>query len=128
MIRTAFVILLAWTGVATAQDAVAVTDANGAVLRSLDKVNGATADYALNSMQSATIGSLLVTLESCRYPTANPSGDAFAKIVVRDISEGQILFDGLMVASSPALNALDHRRYDVWVLRCMTPEADTDNG
>ena len=28
------------------------------------------------------------------------------------------LFDGWMIASSPALSALDHPRYDVWVLRC----------
>ena len=27
-----------------------------------------------------------------------------------------------MVTSSPALSALDHARYDVWVLRCVTPE------
>jgi hypothetical protein len=27
-----------------------------------------------------------------------------------------------MVASSPALSALDHPRYDVWVLRCDYPE------
>jgi len=25
-----------------------------------------------------------------------------------------------MIASSPALNALDHPRYDVWVMRCTT--------
>ena len=27
-----------------------------------------------------------------------------------------------MMASSPALSALEHPRYDVWVLRCVTPE------
>ncbi|MGB0800115.1 MAG: DUF2155 domain-containing protein, partial [Planktomarina sp.] len=27
---------------------------------------------------------------------------------------------GWMVASSPALNALEHPRYDIWVLRCKT--------
>jgi len=31
------------------------------------------------------------------------------------------VFKGWMIASSPALNALDHPRYDVWVLRCITP-------
>jgi len=29
-------------------------------------------------------------------------------------------FDGWMIASAPALNALDHARYDVWVMRCKT--------
>lgn len=27
-----------------------------------------------------------------------------------------------MTASSPALSALDHPRYDVWVLRCDVPD------
>ncbi|MGB1970407.1 MAG: DUF2155 domain-containing protein, partial [Paracoccaceae bacterium] len=35
-------------------------------------------------------------------------------------------FMGWMVASSPALNPLDHRRYDVWVLRCAMSEASTE--
>lgn len=30
-------------------------------------------------------------------------------------------FSGWMVASSPALSALEHPRYDVQVLRCLTP-------
>ena len=33
------------------------------------------------------------------------------------------LFSGWMLASSPALSALDHPRYDVWVLSCVLPEA-----
>ena len=32
----------------------------------------------------------------------------------------QPVFSGWMIASSPALNALDHARYDVWVMRCKT--------
>ncbi|MCW8843320.1 MAG: DUF2155 domain-containing protein, partial [Rhodobacteraceae bacterium] len=35
------------------------------------------------------------------------------------------LFQGWMIASSPALSALDHPRYDVWVLRCKTPVAES---
>ncbi len=30
------------------------------------------------------------------------------------------LFSGWMLASAPALNAMDHPRYDVWALRCIT--------
>ncbi|MGB0439332.1 MAG: DUF2155 domain-containing protein [Paracoccaceae bacterium] len=30
------------------------------------------------------------------------------------------VFEGWIIASSPALNAMDHARYDVWVLRCNT--------
>ena len=32
--------------------------------------------------------------------------------------EARQIFKGWMFASSPALSALDHPRYDVWVLSC----------
>lgn len=61
-----------------------------------------------------------VTLSDCRYPTDNPTGDAFAFVTVREKADPAIWFEGWMIASSPALSALDHSRYDVWVLRCIT--------
>jgi len=63
-------------------------------------------------------GRLSVDLRECRYPAANPTGDAYAYLSVRDVRTNAGLFDGWMIASAPALNALDHMRYDVWVLRC----------
>ena len=33
-------------------------------------------------------------------------------------ADRETLFEGWMIASSPALMALDHPRYDVWALRC----------
>ena len=44
-------------------------------------------------------------------------------ISISDAGVSTPVFAGWMVASSPALSALDHARYDVWVLRCVTPEA-----
>ncbi|NIZ14535.1 DUF2155 domain-containing protein [Phaeobacter sp. HF9A] len=87
-------------------------------LRGLDKVNGKSIDVDLQTGASAEVFGLLVTLRECRYPAENPTGDAFAYLTIRDPDGGQVFFDGWMIASSPALNALDHRRYDVWVLRC----------
>ena len=92
----------------------------GAVLRALDKVSGETADLELPAGYSGQIFGLEVGLTECRYPAGNPAGDAFAYLVIRDIDHNSAAFAGWMVASSPALNALDHSRYDVWVLRCMT--------
>lgn len=87
-------------------------------LRGLDKVNGKSIDVEVQTGGTAEIFGLIVTLRECRYPTENPSGDAFAYLTIRDRQDGKVFFDGWMIASSPALNALDHRRYDVWVLRC----------
>lgn len=94
--------------------------ATGALLRGLDKVSGTPIDFSMKVGDTVELGRLRVTLGECRYPTDNPSGDAYAWLVIRDGNDDQTTFEGWMIASSPALNALDHQRYDVWVLRCTT--------
>ncbi|WP_296423968.1 DUF2155 domain-containing protein [Yoonia sp.] len=102
---------------AAAQD---VTTAQGGVVRVLDKLTGAITDLSLRAGEAGGLGYLDVTLNQCRYPTANPSGDAYAEVVVRYRDAPEPVFAGWILASSPALHAMDHPRYDVWVLRCMT--------
>ncbi len=92
----------------------------GAVLRGLDKVNGITTDIEMRNGSSARLGRMQVDMGECRYPEGDPSADAFAFITIRDGVQVDPLFSGWMVASAPALNALDHPRYDIWVLRCKT--------
>jgi hypothetical protein len=46
------------------------------------------------------------------------AADAYAFLRIRDVREDTARFSGWMFASSPALSALDHPRYDVWVLSC----------
>ncbi|MAM61496.1 DUF2155 domain-containing protein [uncultured Maritimibacter sp.] len=106
--------------VTTVQEGPEVTSGTGAVLRGLDKLAGSSIDLDLSEGETGELGWLQVTLAECRYPTDNPQGDAFAHLVIRDGNEEQALFDGWMVASSPALSALDHSRFDVWVMRCTT--------
>ncbi len=110
---------LAWPAVA---EAVRTGVGTGAVLRTLDKVSGEVIDVEMAAGQTMAYGPLQVTLHECRYPANNRSGDAFGLIQIVDARAVEELFAGWMVASSPALNALEHRRYDVWVLRCITDE------
>ena len=98
----------------------AVNAGTGALLRALDKLNAKVTDMSLRNGQSQTLGLIEVTLEECRYPSGNPSGDAYAFLVIRQAGVPEPVFRGWMVASSPALNPLDHARFDVWVLRCTT--------
>lgn len=107
-------------GAAAAQQAPEAATAPGAVLRLLDKTVGAVTDVELRQGETAQVGALSVTLAECRYPSDNPAGDAFAHLAVHYRDAATPVFDGWMIASSPALNALDHPRYDVWVLRCTT--------
>ncbi len=41
-----------------------------------------------------------------------------------DLSEGAKIYSGWMFASSPALNALQHSVYDIWVIDCKTVAVD----
>jgi hypothetical protein len=93
----------------------------GAVLRGLDKMTGQRVDVTAPTGSAAMIGKLSVTLWECRYPEGNVAGDAYAFMTISEPAKSpEPIFSGWMVASSPALNALDHFRYDVWVLRCTT--------
>jgi hypothetical protein len=90
--------------------------APGAILRTLDKVSGDVTDLRLLNGDETRIGRLVVRLGDCRFPPGNIQGEAYAWVDVME--EDREVFSGWMIASSPALNALDHPRYDVWVLRC----------
>lgn len=114
---------LAFACPALAQD---YAESEGATLRFLDKLTSETGDVILSRGQAAQFGRLVVRLDSCRYPAGNPASDASAHLTILDDATQAELFAGWMVASSPALSALDHPRYDVWVLSCIVPEAATD--
>ncbi len=86
-------------------------------LRALDKMLGQPTDIELSMGQTVVFGRVAIRVIECRYPASNPGGDAFAHLEILDLN-GTSLFDGWMIASSPALNALEHSRYDVWVLGC----------
>ncbi len=96
---------------------VVALEAPGAILRALDKTVGRSTDIDIARGQTVLLGRIAVRLIECRYPEDNPEAEAYAHIQVLDL-EGVELFDGWMIASSPALVALEHPRYDVWVLRC----------
>lgn len=119
MVRLAPVLaLLLGAGPALAQG---YADAPGGVIRWLDKLTGQTGDVELQRGQSATNGRLTIQLDSCRYPSDNPASEAEAHLTILDSSRSEPVFAGWMLASSPALSALDHPRYDVWVLTCIVP-------
>ena len=107
---------------AAAQDA--VSTAPWAELRGLDRLSGELTPYEVRTGGTVKHGDLWVTVAECRYPSDNPSGDAFAYLEIKDTRAADPVFEGWMIASSPALNALDHMRYDVWLIRCKTSSGD----
>jgi hypothetical protein len=98
----------------------ATSNGTGAILRALDKTSGTTVDISISSGRIATVGRLSIVLNECRYPEGNPSGDAFAAMEISETGQAGTVFSGWMIASAPALNAMEHQRYDIWVMRCIT--------
>ena len=103
-----------------------IVEAKGAQLRMLDKMSGVVSDYDVARGQTQAKGRLSVRLDDCRYPSDQPNAEAYAHLTITDAggtaSTAQV-FSGWMIASSPGLSALDHPRYDVWVLNCDVPAA-----
>lgn len=100
----------------------------GVILGGLDKVAARTAKFEVNLKQKVFYNTLIVTALACktRPPEEPPESAAFLEIQERK-SDGTVqkVFSGWMFASSPALNALEHPVYDVWVVSCKTVPGKT---
>lgn len=116
MIKAIFCLAL-MAAPAMAQDA---RQGSAAMLRGLDKVSGRTTDLLVPVGDAVRYGRLEVRVGECRYPSADPSSDAYAQLTITDLRQNTNVFGGWMIASSPALSALDDARYDVWVMSCQS--------
>ncbi|MCA3444141.1 MAG: DUF2155 domain-containing protein [Rhodobacter sp.] len=118
---TRLALLLCVLALPTLAQTTAIVQAPGGVVRWLDKVSGELADIDLARGQSVVKGRLTIQLDECRYPYDDPASNAYAHLTVVDsLNHNTPVFSGWMIASSPALSAMDHPRYDVWILRCDT--------
>jgi len=92
-----------------------------AVLQGLDKTTARTGTFAVPVGGQAEFGTLLVRVRACMEaaPIETPESAAFLEIWDRRPGEDpDERFSGWMFASSPALSALEHPVYDVWVIAC----------
>lgn len=97
-----------------------MAEGSSAILRGLDTLNGTVRDFTIRVGETLEFERLHVSLYACRYPPDDIEGEALAFLNIRDKRESEDRFKGWMLASSPALSALDHPRYDIWVLSCKT--------
>jgi len=98
-----------------------------AVLQGLDKITARVSTFEAPIDKPVRFGTLEITVRYCdRAPPEDPPESA-AFLNIREIKVGSTtpveLFQGWMFASSPALSALEHPVYDVWVLECRTSNA-----
>jgi hypothetical protein len=91
------------------------------VLETLDKISARVSRMEVPVGTTGAFGNLKITIRHCdkRPPEEPPESAAFLEIVEEQPDEPpQLRFSGWMFASSPALSALDHPVYDVWVVDC----------
>jgi hypothetical protein len=116
-VLTFLLIILAQT--VLAQGSIKVTNGSGALIRTLDRLSGNVADFKITNGEEITLGNINVLMKECRYPSQSIDSNAFAFLVISGQETEKLFFEGWMISSSPALSALEHPRYDVWVLKCI---------
>jgi hypothetical protein len=92
-----------------------------AVLQGLDKITARISTFEAPLDDPVRFGSLQIVARACdkKPPEEPPESTAFLEIVdIRPDSPSVELFQGWMFASSPAISALEHPVYDVWVVDC----------
>ena len=102
---------------------------NAVVLRTLDKVTATTEDYTVKIGDKLTYGSLTVAVKHCEKRPPEDVPETYAFLQIDDLKldgkgdDGQEerVFSGWMLASNPAISALDHSVYDIWVIDCKVP-------
>ena len=95
------------------------------ILRGLDQITGRAIDIEAPAGIPVRFGSLTITSRYCYTvpPEQPPETNAFLQIDDGKPGEKPVMmFSGWMFASTPALNALEHPIYDVWVITCKTDQ------
>lgn len=100
-------------------------------LRALDKVTATTQDFTVKIGDTLKYGSLSIEAVHCEKRPPEELPETFAFLKIQDVKldgkgqaeeDPETVFSGWMFQSRPALSALDHGVYDVWVIGCKTPE------
>ncbi|MDD9904092.1 MAG: DUF2155 domain-containing protein [Rhodospirillaceae bacterium] len=96
------------------------------IMQGLDKVTARVSTFQAPLGATVRFGTLEITVKSCdRTPPEEPPESAvFLEVMEKRPDEPVTeLFRGWMFSSSPALSALEHPVYDVWVLECQRTAA-----
>ncbi|MDH3240576.1 MAG: DUF2155 domain-containing protein [Alphaproteobacteria bacterium] len=123
----AVLVLAASSAGARAEDLVG----DGVLLQGLDKVTARITEIPVPLGTAVQFGTLQITAYRClkRPPEETPESKALLEIRdARPGEPGSVLLKGWMFASSPALNALEHPVYDVWVKDCLNAKSSAESG
>ncbi len=112
---------LAGAAAAAASVHVAAAGETVAVLQGLNKVTARVSAVEAPVDGTVLFGTLAITVRTCHKSPPEEPPESAAFLEIYDVKPGEQpveLFSGWMFASSPALSALEHPVYDIWVLDC----------
>lgn len=98
-------------------------------LQSLDKVTARTQTFEADVGSTIKYGPIYIKIRACRKapPIEEPEAAAFLQIwELTPEEQAKWIFSGWMFKSSPALSAMDHPIYDVWVLDCLEAAEESE--
>jgi hypothetical protein len=97
-------------------------EGKGAVLQGLDKVTARISTLDADIGKTVPFGSLQITVRRCQRSRPDQKLERAAFLEIDDIDpttkEKKRVFSGWMFSSNPAISALEHPVYDVWVKDC----------
>lgn len=102
-------------------------DMNTVQMQAMDKITGRVSVIEAPVNSEIRFGSFSIVVRACktRPPEETPENYAFVDVVDNYNGENPVnIFKGWMLASSPALNAVEHPIYDVWLLQCLDRTVD----
>ena len=92
-----------------------------AVLQGLNKVTARVSTIEAPVNETAEFGKLKILARTCHKAPPEEPPESTALLIIEEVKPEQgteKLFVGWMFASSPALSALEHPVYDIWVVDC----------
>ena len=92
--------------------------AGSAKLQALDKVNAQVGNLTVRVGQTATFGSLSITVKACLVRPSDQPADAAAFVQVTDSHPEAPGFNGWMLANEPAVSMMQSPIYDLRVAGC----------
>ena len=95
-----------------------------AVLQGMDKITARISTFEVPVDGLVRFGTLEIIARRCRKQPPEEPPESAAYLEIEDVKPGEPperIFRGWMFASSPALSALEHPVYDVWVIDCRKP-------
>ena len=100
-------------------------DMNMAQMQDMDKITGRVSMIEVPVGGEVKFGTFSVVVRACKARSEEevPENTAFVDVTDKSFDKEEFnIFKGWMFSSSPAVNAVEHPIYDVWLIKCFNGE------